>query len=113
MSQYRFYTTYYCGEFLMASDELTKEQRVLAMCKRVLTDIARDTYTPPGMKHPLSEPTIQSIRDCLQMITSRESELLEEQGTPSQSRPRYADEPQNNVVVSLTPKKSKDKKQDD
>lgn len=97
----------------MSSDELTKEQRVLAMCKRVLTDIARDTVTPPGMKHPLSEQTIQGIRDCLQMITSREAEILEDKGTPSRSRPHFVDEPQNNVVVPITPKKPKDNKPDE
>ena len=94
----------------MSSDDLTQEQRILTMCKRVLTDIAKDTVTPPGMKHPLSEGTIQGIRDCLQLIASREAEILHDKGTPSQSRPRYADEPQKNVVVSLTPKKSKNKK---
>lgn len=94
----------------MSSEDLTQEQRILSMCRRVLTDIAKDTVTPPGMKHPLSEGTIQSIRDCLQLIASREAEILHEKGSPSQSRPHFTDEPQKNVVVSLTSKKSKDKK---
>jgi len=97
----------------MTTDDITKEQRILRMCKRVLTDIAKDTVTPPGMKHPLSEHTIQGIRDCLQLIASRETEILESQGQPSMSRPHFVDEPQKNVVVNLTPKKSKDQKKDD
>jgi hypothetical protein len=95
----------------MASEDPTsttsKEQRILRMCRRVLTDIAKDTVTPPGMKHPLSEATIQGIRDCLQLIASREAEILAEQGRPSTSKPHFIDEPQKNVVVELTPKKPK------
>ena len=97
----------------MATDDTNKEQRILRMCKRVLTDIAKDTVTPPGMKHPLSEHTIQGIRDCLQLISSREAEILAEKGEPSTSKPYYADQPQKNVVVNLQPKKNKDQKKDD
>jgi len=71
----------------------SKEEKILRMLKRVLTDIAKDTSTPPGMKHPLSENTIQSIRDCLGLISAREKELADESGRPSQSRPEFVDEP--------------------
>ncbi len=94
-------------------EEHSKEQRVLRMCKRVLTDIAKDTVTPAGMKHPLSENTIQGIRDCLQLIASREAEILSSQGNESTSRPHFIDEPKKNVVVSITPSKKPDKKKDD
>ena len=70
-----------------------KEEKILRMLKRVLTDIAKDTSTPPGMKHPLSENTIQGIRDCLGLISAREKELTEESGRPSRSRPEFVDEP--------------------
>ena len=69
-----------------SSENQTKEQRILRACKRVLTDVAKDTVTPAGMKHPLSENTIQGIRDCLQLIAAREAELLAEQGNESTSR---------------------------
>ncbi|WP_455207998.1 hypothetical protein [Kaarinaea lacus] len=97
----------------MAAEDLTKEQRILRMCRHVLTDVAKDTVTPAGMKHPLSENTIQGIRDCLQLISSREAEILAEQGKSSTLKPRFIDEPQKNVVVELTPKKSTDKKSDE
>ena len=93
--------------------ETSKEQRILRMCKRVLTDIAKDTVTQPGLKHPLSEHTIQGIRDCLQLISSREAEILSDQGRPSTSKPRFADQPQNTVVVNLKPKKKPDSNKDD
>lgn len=78
-----------------------KEQRILRMMKRVLTDVAKDTMTPQGMKHPLSEQTIQGIRDCLELITTRERELMASKGQQSQMKPVFADQPQNNVVVTL------------
>ena len=53
----------------MENNGLSKEEQILRMLKRVLTDIAKDTSTPPGMKHPLSETTIQGIRDCLALIS--------------------------------------------
>jgi hypothetical protein len=84
---------------------LSKEEKILRMVKRVLTDIAKDTSTPPGMKHPLSENTIQGIRDCLALISAREKELSEESGRPNQSRPEFIDEPKKTQVVTLHKKK--------
>jgi len=83
----------------------SKEEKILRMLKRVLTDIARDTSTPPGMKHPLSEGTIQSIRDCLSLISVREKELKDESGRPSLSRPEFVDEPKKTQVVTMHRKK--------
>ncbi|HEY5602575.1 MAG TPA: segregation and condensation protein A [Gammaproteobacteria bacterium] len=96
-----------------SSSSLTKEQRILRMCRQVLTDIAKDTVTPQGMKHPLSSSTIQGIRDCLQLIASREAEILAEQDRPSTAKPHFIDEPQKNVVVELSPKKPKDNTPDE
>lgn len=93
--------------------EQTKEQRILRAVKRVLTEVAKDTVTPAGMKHPLSENTIQGIRDCLQLIAAREAEILSDQGNESTMRPRFIDEPQKNVVVNITPAKKKDSKKTD
>ena len=84
--------------------EFSKEARILRMVKRVLTDIVKDTSTPPELKHPLSNATIEGIRECLSLISSREQELQNESGTPSRAKPRFIDEPQKNVVVSLKPK---------
>jgi len=85
----------------MNTKTLSKEEQVLRMVKRVLTDVAKDTYTKPGLKHPLSEQTILSIRDCLSLISSREQELALEAGRPTNHQPRFVDEPQNKVVVPI------------
>jgi hypothetical protein len=93
----------------MSNEELTKEERILRVMKRVLTGIAKDTYTRPGHRHPLSDDTVNDIRSCLSLITAREMELNEAAGRRMDHRPRFADEPRNSVVVPLTPPASKDK----
>ena len=96
----------------MAEDtELSKEEQILQMMKKVLTDVAKETYTRPGLKHPLSDSTIMSIRDCLGLITAREVELAQEHGRPMNQRPRFIDEPKNSVggsIDSLNTDKNKD-----
>ena len=93
----------------MSKDTFSKEEEILQVMKKVLTDIAKDTYTPADLKHPLSEGTIHSIRDCLALITSREAELAKEAGRESNMRPRYVDEPSSSVVVNLDPNNFKPK----
>lgn len=93
----------------MAASEISPEERILRMVKRVLTDIAKDTSTPPGMKHPLSDQTIQNIRECLSLISSREKELAESAGRPSRARPEFIDEPKKSQVLTFhKPKKTPD-----
>jgi hypothetical protein len=91
----------------MPHEEASKEQRILRMIKRVLTDIAKDTSTPPGMKHPLSENTIQGMRDCLALVAAREKELADEAGHGNRARPEFVDEPKKSHVVTLHPPKKK------
>jgi len=87
----------------------TKEERILRIMKRVLTGVAKDTYTRPGHRHPLSDETVNDIRNCLALITTRERELNEAAGRSMDQRPRFVDEPQTSVVVPLTVPDSKDK----
>jgi hypothetical protein len=91
----------------MSEPELTKEERVLRMMKGVLTSIAKDTATEPGLKHPLSEQTIRDIRECLMVISGREQELAREHGRSTSARPRFIDEPSSEVVVPLDISKMK------
>jgi hypothetical protein len=93
----------------MTEQELTKEERILRVMKRVLTDVAKDTYTKPGFRHPLSDDTIEGIRQCLALITAREGELNAAAGRSSDMRPRFADEPKKSVVVPLQVPESKQK----
>jgi hypothetical protein len=84
-----------------ARDEKVMEKRIMVMMRQVLSAVARDTVPPPGMKHPLSDTTIEGIRDCLALISAREHELNIDLDEESLKRPRYIDDPQANKVVSL------------
>jgi hypothetical protein len=85
----------------LSIDEKAKEKRIMVMMRQVLSAVARDTVPPPGMKHPLSDSTIEGIRDCLALISAREQELNIDLGEQSEARPRYIDDPQTTKVVSL------------
>ena len=87
----------------MPSEHPSVEARILRMVKKVLTDVAKDTYTPPGMKHPLSESTIKGIRECFDLISAREAEL----SGASSTRPHFIDEPQDTVQVVFDTNKPK------
>lgn len=87
----------------MSESNPSKEEQILGAVKRVLTEVIKDTATQPGMKHPLSDATINGLRDCLILISQREQELAEAAGRSMDARPRFKDEPrpQEDVVVPL------------
>jgi hypothetical protein len=68
------------------------EERILRAVKRTLANVVRDTATPHGMRHPLSDATIEDLRQCLALISARERELAQAAGRDATARPRYADE---------------------
>ena len=69
------------------------EERILKAVKITLANVIKDTATPAGMRHPLSDETIEDLRQCLALISARERELAEAAGRTTAGRPRYADEP--------------------
>jgi hypothetical protein len=77
----------------MSKAELSMEERILQAVKLTLAGVIKDTATPHGMRHPLSDATIQDLRECLALISARERELAQAAGRPIGGRPRYADEP--------------------
>lgn len=85
----------------MAAEDVTQEERILRMMKKVLTDVAKDTHAKPGFRHSLSDTTIQGIRECLSLIAARERELVEARGKSMDMRPRFIDEPKKTVVVPI------------
>ena len=84
------------------SQDSSKEREILVVMRKVLAQIIKDT-TPPSraMKHPLSDRTIEDVRNCLGLISLRERELADAAGAV-QERPYYTDEPQSAEVVSIT-----------
>jgi hypothetical protein len=79
----------------------SKEFQILQALKATLTGVIKDTATAPGMKHPLSDRTIENLRQCLTLISARERELAEAAGVTVNLRPHFADEPQKATVVSI------------
>ncbi len=77
----------------MTDSELSMEERILRAVKMTLAGVIKDTATPHGMRHPLSEGTIEDLRQCLALISARERELAQAAGKPMSQRPRYVDEP--------------------
>ncbi len=86
------------------TDESSKERRILMVMRKVLAEVIKDT-TPPNraLKHPLSEATIEDVRNCLALIAARERELADAAGV-AQERPYYTDDPARaaNRVVPIT-----------
>jgi hypothetical protein len=89
----------------MSEPELSMEERILRAVKMTLAGVIKDTATPHGMRHPLSDSTIEDLRQCLALISARERELAQEAGRAKEARPRYADEPSKESVVRLHPRK--------
>ncbi len=85
----------------MSDESRSQEQRILVTMRTVLARIVRDTTPAPGMRHPLSEGTIQDIRECFALISARERELAEAAGVEIKERPRFADQPGAPKVVSI------------
>jgi hypothetical protein len=80
--------------------ELSKEQQILIAMRKTLSAIIKDVTPPPGMRHPLSEPTIEDVRQCFGLIAAREKELADAQGRGGE-RPYYVDEPPDARVVPI------------
>ena len=91
----------------MNDDNISTEHRILIAMRQVLSCIVRDTTPPPGLRHPLTDSTIDDIKQCFALITAREKELNEASGRPA-SRPRYIDEPRKSQVVKLVRPEKKD-----
>jgi hypothetical protein len=85
----------------MSKEELSKEQRIIRMMRKTLGSVVKDVTPLGGRTNPLSESTIQDIKDCFGLISTRERELAEALGF-DQSKPYYADgELPNEKVISI------------
>ena len=76
----------------MTDSTMTMEERILQAVKLTLANVIKDTATPRGMRHPLSDGTIEDLRQCLALISARERELAQAAGKATGGKPRYADE---------------------
>lgn len=87
----------------MSNETRSKEEQILRAVKMTITGVIKDTATAPGMKHPLSDRTIEDLRQCLSLISAREQELASESGRAMDMRPQMPGDvkPKAEVVVPL------------
>ncbi|MGA8864651.1 MAG: segregation and condensation protein A [Gallionella sp.] len=85
----------------LSTEKLSKEQRILRLMRKTLGNVVKDVTPIGGRTNPLSESTIQDIKDCFSLISLREKELAEALNF-DQSKPYYADgEVPNAKVISF------------
>ena len=70
----------------MEFEDLSKEQRILRVLRKVLGDIVKETAPRPGVPRALSDDTVAQIRDLFGLIAGREAELAEEGGPETSGR---------------------------
>ncbi|TCJ20413.1 hypothetical protein EZJ19_00545 [Parasulfuritortus cantonensis] len=93
----------------MDQQELSKEQQIMRAMRKTLTSIVRDCAPRDGQPSPLTEATVENIRMCLGLISTREAELAEALGLSRNERPRFVDEPPTAEVMQfLSPAGRKD-----
>lgn len=86
----------------MNNNEPSKDQKILIALRKTLSAVVRETTPPAGMRHPLSDHTIEDIKLCFSLLSAREKELAEENGQANTARPRYVDEAKTSHVVPFT-----------
>ena len=96
----------------MADTGLSVEARILQAVRLTLASVIKDTATPHGMRHPLSDATIEDMRQCLALISARERELAHSAGGAAAARPQFSDEPaRGDTVIRFHKKKPSDDQQ--
>lgn len=81
---------------------LHDEQRIMRMMRKTLTSIVRDTAPRDGNPSPLSEATVLGIKDCLMVISARETELSQLTGRTLDEKPHFTDETPNAHAVKIS-----------
>lgn len=82
--------------------ELVNEQRLMRMMRKTLTSVVRDTAPKNGHPSPLSQESQLNIRDCLVIISNRETELARITGHSLDEKPQFADEPKTAHTVKIS-----------
>lgn len=81
--------------------ELSREQRVLRMMRKILAEVVKDTAPRPGTPRALSDNTVMLIRDCFEMISIREAEIADALGYTRDERPMYPGQEPTAKVVKI------------
>lgn len=82
----------------MSKEESIKEQGILRQMRKTLGNVVRDVTPLGGRANPLTETTINDIKDCFAMISEREKKLAEKLNL-DQAKPYYKDGEQPNAQI--------------
>lgn len=85
----------------MTTEHFSAEQKMLRVMRKVLASIVKDATPQDGMDNPLTERTIEEIRDIFGLISLREQELMESLGRMSEERPQYPGDKASAKVVPI------------
>ncbi|MBU0593958.1 MAG: Crp/Fnr family transcriptional regulator [Gammaproteobacteria bacterium] len=86
----------------MTAEQFSPEQRILRVMRKVLASVVKDVTPQEGMNNPLTDRTIEDIRDIFGMISTREKELLEAFGQAMGDRPFYPGEQPSAKVIPIS-----------
>ena len=59
----------------MDTEVISNEQRILRQMHKTLDNIVKDVAPAAGRPNPLTNTTVQDIKDCFGLISEREKEL--------------------------------------
>lgn len=89
----------------MTEQSFSTEKRVLMAMRKTLAKVVRDlTPSDSATQYPLSDDTVEDIKVCFDLISSRERELMQIEGKASTEKPRFIDDtstPQTVAVDSI------------
>ena len=96
------------------TDTLSKEQRILIAMRKTLSRIVVET-TPPAahLQRVISDETVEQIKLCFDLISTRERELAELRGVTVTDRPYFTDEPPPSRPVSVVKLNNPDENKND
>ena len=89
----------------MNNEALNKEQRILRAMRKTLASVIKDVTPKSGYLSPLSDDTVEGIKECFTLISIREKELSEALGMNA-AKPYYTDEVQSATVMNFIKPKS-------
>ncbi|BCB26903.1 hypothetical protein SKTS_17890 [Sulfurimicrobium lacus] len=86
----------------MSTEHFSSEQKILRVMRKVLGSVVKDVTPRDGEDNPLTDNTIEEIRDIFGLISVREKELLETLGRLSADRPQYPGEKPAAKVIPIS-----------
>lgn len=94
-----------------SNEALSKEQRILIALRKTLSRVVVET-TPPAahLQRVISDETVEQIKLCFDLISTRERELAELKGVTVTERPFFTDKPAPSKPITMLKMNKSDEK---